>query len=180
MSSASSHVRSLGIGAPKSVSSSGFEFQTRDPVSSHSKPETRNLKLETALMFFRNVIPIPRGNFYDNFAGLSDHRLASQARVELQVRGHVEAVGFVVVHLGEIFRAFFNPDVAGGAGVVAAAGVVEANAVVQRNIQNGLLFAVVFIGQLTALELHGLAFGKEYDFDRVFAGGVHGSRPRRL
>jgi len=130
------------------------------------------------LVFFRNVIPVPGRNFYDNFTRLGDHGLASQARIKLQIGGHVEAVGFVVVHLGEILRAFFHPHVAGSAGAIAPAGVVEADAIVQRDIENGLLFAVVFIGQFAALEQHTLAFGKKYDFDRVLPRRIHscGSR----
>ena len=71
----------------------------------------------------------------------------------------------------KILGAFFHPDVAGGAGAIAAAGVVERDAEVQGDVENGLLFAVIFVGQFAVLELHRLAFGQERDLHRVFAGG---------
>ena len=63
----------------------------------------------------------------------------------------------------EIFGAFLHPDVAGGAGVVAAAGVVERDVMVQRDVEDGLFLAVIFVGQFAVLELHGLAFGQKRD-----------------
>src|SRR5437667_151463 len=66
--------------------------------------------------------------------------------------------------------------VPGRAGAVAATGVVQPHAVVQRDIQDGLLFAMVFVGQLAVLELYGLAFGHEHDFNRVLAGCINNSR----
>ena len=47
-----------------------------------------------------------------------------------------ETVGFVIVHLGEIFRTFFHPYVTGSAGTIAAAGVVEAHAAVQCDVED--------------------------------------------
>jgi hypothetical protein len=91
------------------------------------------------------------------------------------------------VHGAEIFGAFLHPDVAGGAGIVAAAGVVERDVIVQRHVEDGLLFAVIFVRQLAVFKLHGLAFGQEGDLyrffgERLFAGGVfgHGAGSLRL
>src|SRR5713226_8558440 len=109
-------------------------------------------------MAFGNVISVPRRNFHDNGAWLFDHALASQAGVELQVGSHVEAIGFIVIHLIQAIGAFLYPDMAGGAGAVAAAGMVQKDAVVESNVQNGLGFAVLLVGQLAVLELDGLAF----------------------
>ena len=54
-----------------------FQF----PVASfkNQEPETRNRKL--VLMFFRHVIPVPRRNLDDDFAGLVDHGLAAESGV---------------------------------------------------------------------------------------------------
>jgi hypothetical protein len=66
---------------------------------------------------------------------------------------------------------------AGGASAVASAGMIEMDAEVQGHVEQRFLLAVVFIGQLAVLEGNGLAFGKEGDFNRVFAtfdgGSVH-------
>src|SRR6266567_1307692 len=69
---------------------------------------------------------------------------------------------------------------AGRAGAVAAAGVIETHAVVQRDIKNGLLFAMVFVGQLAVLELHRLASRHEHNFHGVLAGCINNSRPAGL
>src|SRR5258708_5102765 len=53
---------------------------------------------------------------------------------------------------------------------VPGAGVVGRNAMVERDVENRLLLAVIFVRQLSVLELHCLAFGQERDLDRVFAG----------
>ena len=50
------------------------------------------------------------------------------------------------------------------------------NAEVQRDIEQRFVLAVVFVGQLAVLEGDRLALGKEGDFDRIFAGGIHRRR----
>jgi len=64
--------------------------------------------------------------------------------------------------------------VAGGAGAIASTGVVELDSVVERDIENRLLFAMIFVGQLAVLKRDRLAFGKEGDLNGVgvvLAGG---------
>src|SRR5690349_23907069 len=121
-----------------------------------------------------NIVAIPRGDLYNNFARLRDLGLTAEARIQLQIGGHVEAVGFVVVHFGEIFGAFLNPDVTGSAGAVAAAGVIERDAEVQCDIENRLFFAVILIWQFAVLELHSLALGQKGNLHRIFAGSLFG------
>jgi hypothetical protein len=53
------------------------------------------------------------------------------------------------------------------AGAISAAGMIEMNAEVERNIEQRLFLAVVFVGQAAVLECDSLAFRKESDFDRV-------------
>src|SRR5205809_1103885 len=53
-------------------------------------------------------------------------------------------------------------------------------AVVQCNIKNRLLFAMVFVGQLAVLELHGLASRHEHNFHRVLAACINNSSPAAL
>ena len=86
----------------------------------------------------------------------------------MQIRRHVEPVGFVVLHLGKIFRAFFDPNVASGAGAVAAAGVVEFDVVIERDIRKRLRLAMVQISQFAVFECDGLAFGQKCNFDSCF------------
>src|SRR5947207_1106666 len=127
-------------------------------------------------MLFRNIIPIPCRNLNDNFAWLRDHCLTSETRIELQVGGHVQTVGLIVIHFREIVRALFHPYVTRRAGAVAATSVIKTHAVVQRDIQNGLFFAMVLVGQLAVLELHRLASWHEHDFHRVLARCFDGRR----
>src|ERR1700688_449312 len=68
----------------------------------------------------------------------------------------------------------------GGAGAIPAAGMVERDAEIQRHVEQRLLLAVIFVGQLSILELHGLAFGQEGDLYCVFAGSVFGQRASSL
>src|SRR5690242_7737152 len=86
------------------------------------------------VMLLGNIIPVPFGNFYDDFTRLLDRDLAAETRVELQIGSHVEAVSLVVIHLAQQLGAFDDVHVARGAGAVAAAGVVEKDVVVNRNV----------------------------------------------
>src|SRR5436305_6441440 len=115
-------------------------------------------QLFSRAMAFGNVIPVPRRNFHDNGAWFFDHALASQARAELQVGSHVEAVGFIVIHFIQTLGAYLHPEMAGSAGAVAAAGMVQKDAVVESNIPNRLAFAMFLVGQLAVFELDGFAF----------------------
>ena len=125
-------------------------------------------------MLLGNIVAIPRGDLYNNFTRLRDLGLTAEARIQLQIGGHVQAVGLVVVHFREILGAFLYPDVTSRAGAVAAAGVVERDTEVQCHIENRLFFAVIFIGQFAVLELHSLALGQKCDLNYVFARGFFG------
>ena len=76
------------------------------------------------MMLFADVIAVPGWDFDHHFTRLLDNGLASQARVKLQVGGHVETIGFVIVHFAQRFFALFHPDVAGGARAVPATRVI--------------------------------------------------------
>src|SRR5271157_2979860 len=76
---------------------------------------------------FGDVITIPLGNFDDVVAGLGDHGLAAETRIELLIGGHVETVEFVVVRRADSVLVL-DPQMAGGTGADAAAGVVEEDA----------------------------------------------------
>src|SRR5438270_7889377 len=121
-----------------------------------------------------NVVAIPCWNFHNNFARFRDLGLTAEARIQLQIGGHVEAVGFVVVHFGETLGAFLHPDVTGGTRAVAATGVIERDAEVQCDIENRLFFAVILIWQFAVLELHSLALGQKGNLHRIFAGSLFG------
>src|SRR5208283_1870938 len=128
----------------------------------------------------RNIITVPRRNFNHHFAGLLDHGLTSQTRVELQVGGHVKAVGLFVVHLAEQLFALLHHDVAGGAGAVAAAGVLQVQAEVHGHVQDRLRLAVLLVGQLAVFKFEALVLGKERDANRVRPESFFGRRSAAL
>src|ERR1700733_16150480 len=64
---------------------------------------------------------------------------------------------------------------AGSAGTIAPTGVVKGYSVVERDVENRLFLAVVFVGQLAVLILHGLALGQECDLHHIFAGCFFGN-----
>jgi len=99
-------------------------------------------------VFFGNVVAIPGWNFDDDLAGFLDGCLAAEARVELEVGGGVEFVGFVVFHLRNAISAFLNPHVASRACAIAAAGVVEMDAIVDGDVEERFFLAVVLVGKL--------------------------------
>src|ERR1051326_8632028 len=66
-------------------------------------------------MFFGDVIPVPLGDLNDHFARLVNGHLAAKTRVELQIGGHVETVGLVVVHLAQQLGALDHVHVIKGA-----------------------------------------------------------------
>jgi hypothetical protein len=98
-----------------------------------SSPLVENF--DVVLVLLGHVIPVPRWNFNYDFSRLRDGYLTAQARIQLQIGGHVETISLIVVHLREIFRSFFHPDVARGAGAIAAASMIERDTIIQRDIQ---------------------------------------------
>src|SRR5438874_1425760 len=128
------------------ISSASFQVSSFGIVSSH---------LDVLLVFLGNVVPIPCRNFNYNFSRLLDGYLTAKARIQLQIGGHVKAIRFIVVHLREIFRSFFHPDVASGASTIAAASMIQRDTVIQRDIEKRLLFSMIFVRQFAVLELDG-------------------------
>ena len=101
----------------------------------------------------RHIVPVPRRNLHHHLSWFLNHGLTSQARIELQISSHVEAVRFFVIHLAKQFFALFHEDVARGAGAVTAAGVLQMQAKVQRYVQNRFRLAMVLIGKLAMFKL---------------------------
>ena len=65
--------------APRVPSFSVSRFQSNRQTDMET---LQRFNFETLfLVFFRNVIPVPRGNFHDDFAGLGDLCLATETRV---------------------------------------------------------------------------------------------------
>src|SRR5271165_4861955 len=115
---------------------------------------------------FGDIVAVPGGNFDHDFARFLDYRLAAEARVQLQIGGHVEPIGLVIVHFTEQFLALPHHHVASGAGAVASAGVLQMKAEVHRNVEDRLRLAMVLVAQLAVFELKGLVVRKERQLDR--------------
>src|SRR5271157_1936925 len=158
MSSASSHLSSAAIDSSKGRCQRSIVVRRR----------------------LRNIITFPRRNFNHYFSGFLDHGLTSQPRVELQVGGHVEAIGFFVVHLVEQLPALLHHDVTGGAGAVTAAGVLQVQAEVHGHVQDRLRLAVLLVGQLAVFKFEALVLGKERDANRVRSESLLGCRSAAL
>ena len=99
-----------------------------------------------------DVVAVPGGDFDDDFSRLDDLRLATEARIQLQVGGHIEPVGFFIVELAQQFLALANYHMTSGAGAVAAAGMLKVNPEVERYIQQRLRLAVILVRQLAGFE----------------------------
>src|SRR5436190_17472295 len=97
------------------ISSASFQVSSFGIVSSH---------LDVLLVFLGNVVSVPCRNFNYNFSRLLDGYLTAKARIQLQISGHVKAISFIVVHLREILRSLFYPDVTGRTGTIAAASMI--------------------------------------------------------
>jgi hypothetical protein len=68
----------------------------------------------------------------------------------------VEAIGLVVLHLAQVFRAVADDDVAGRARAAAPAGVLERHVEIFGDIEKRLGFPVMGIRQLPSFKLDGL------------------------
>src|SRR6267142_7054327 len=62
----------------------------------------------------------------------------------------------------------------GGTGAVAPTSVVEEHAVVQRDVENRLRLAMIFVRQLAMLELHRLALRQKGQAHCIWAGSFGG------
>ena len=109
-------------------------------------------------MAFADVVAVPFGDGNDDVA--FDDGLAAEAGVELVVGGLLDAVEFVVFHLGKVVAAFLYNDMTGGAGAAAAAGVLEVEAIVHGDVEQGAGLAVAFVFKLFRLEFESFA-GRE-------------------
>jgi len=58
--------------------------------------------------------------------------------------------------------------------------VIQADAIVQSDIEQGLFFAVIFIGQLAVLECDRLAFRQKRYLNRVLVWRIDSRRSRVL
>src|ERR1017187_10143059 len=193
MSSVSSHLNSAAIESLKSSSSAGFQSRGKDrkclgllPRGKSTGAEARFLK--TCPMRrpegphchsivvgrrLRNIVAVPGRNLYHYFAGLFDHGLTSQARVELQVGGHVKTIGFVIVHLVEQLLALFDHDVTSRASAVSAARVLQMQPEIHGHIKDRLRLAMVLVGKLAVFKLKCLVLGKEGDPNGIRSGSFH-------
>src|SRR5664280_2386617 len=194
MSSVSSHLNSAAIESLKSSGSAGFQSRGKDRKCLGLLPRGTSTGAEAPFLKtyqirepegphyhsivvsrrFRNIVAVPGRNLHHYFAGLFDHGLTSQARVELQVGGHIETIGFVIVHLVEQLLALFHHDVTGGASAVSAAGVLQMQAEIHGHIEDRLRLAVVLVGKLAVFKLKSLVLGKEGDPNGIRSGSFHG------
>lgn len=87
--------------------------------------------------------------------------------MQRQVGGHIEAVGFVVVHRSKILFAVLHPNVTRGAGAVAAACVFQVKAEMQRDVQQRFGFPVLAVRQFARLELNRFIVVDESDLRHI-------------
>ena len=120
---------------------------------------------------FLHVVPRVHRQLADDVA--RDDGLAAEARLRGEAPRRVEAIGFVVLHLAQVLRAFVDDDVARRAGAAPAARVLERNAEILGDVEERLGLAVMRVRQLAVLELDGLRFAvdDESDFGHVGISG---------
>ncbi len=99
--------------------------------------------------------------------GLTICSLAAETRIQLQVGGHIEPVGFFLIELAEQFLALADHHVAGCASAVATAGMFEVNSKVNGHIQQRLRLTVLLITKPAVLIFDRLVAGQE-----SYANGV--------
>src|SRR5664279_5321095 len=122
---------------------------------------------------FRNIVAVPCRNLHHYFAGLFDHGLTSQARVELQVGGHIETIGFVIVHLVKQLLALFDHDVTSRASAVSAARVLQMQPEIHGHIEDRLRLAMVLVGKLAVFKLKCLIVREKGDPNGIRSGSFH-------
>src|ERR1035441_9323578 len=117
---------------------------------------------------FTDIVAVPRRDLENDLALLHELHLAAEAAIQLQIGGHVEAVGLVVIHLGNEFLAGFYNDVTSGAGAVAPAGMLHLKTCVERDIEERFGLAVVVIRQRRKVELIAHVGWQERNLGHVF------------
>ena len=110
-------------------------------------------------MGFADVVTVPVGNvdYYVAF----DHGLAAETGIELEVGGLLDAVHFVVVHLGKVVHALFDHHMARGARAASAAGVFQMKTEVHRHVQQRFGTPVILVGKLAGLEFESFSGGEK-------------------
>ena len=116
-----------------------------------------------------DVVAVPFGNLDHVLAGAGDDGLAAEARIQLLIGGHVQAVQLIVVGLADA-ALILDPQVAGGAGADAAAGVIEKDVVVLRHIEKRHRLAVMLVRHCAEFKLDRPAFGLKVTRTSLSAG----------
>src|SRR3569833_532947 len=102
ISSASVQWISRGIGSP--VRCYVGDFYPRCPEATDRGAQLLVLRQGEGFAF-RRVVPIPLGYLDNVVAGLGDDSLTAEARVELLVGGHIQAIKFIVVGFADTILA---------------------------------------------------------------------------
>ena len=97
------------------------------------------------------VVPVPVRNVNRDIS--LNHRLASQARIQLKIRRLLHAVHLVVFHLRQIIHAVLHDHMAGGAGAASATGMFEMKTEVHRHIEQRARQAMTLVRQFGRIEL---------------------------
>ena len=115
---------------------------------------------------FTHVVTVPGRDFDDDVA-LHDG-LAAEPGMQREAGRHVQAVGFVIVHLRQVpVCPVLHDHVTGRTGAASTAGVFEMNAVIQSDVEEGFRLPMIGIRKLTRFEFHSPAFGQERHFGHV-------------
>lgn len=100
--------------------------------------------------------------------------------MQRQTGGRFDAIGFVVLHLGEVLVAVLHYNVARGTGAASAAGMLQMNSVVERNIEQGSLQTVIRIRGRGRIVIDRDVFGQERNLGhRPYSSGCSGIPAKR-
>src|SRR5687767_6199918 len=102
---------------------------------------------------FADVVPVPGGTLHYYIS--SDHRLASQPRVQCKVGGLINPVRLIILHLAQVFLALFHNDVARSAGAIPATGVLELQSMIDADVQQRTRLAVARVRHSGGVPLKG-------------------------
>src|ERR1700722_13337711 len=106
-----------------------------------------------------HIIPIPLRNLHNISPRLLNHGLATQPRIQLNIRRGLHPIQFLILSLADPLRAFLHPDMTGRASTNPTTSMIEKNIKILGHIQKRHGFTMPLIRQRIKRKLHRLALG---------------------